>query len=130
MEAVLAESEEYAIEGSGRAVVAVTDNDDAPTIKIEGARALESLGEIFFPVKLGAASDRTVTVEWATSDGTATRDQDYRAESGVVVFSPGQTERGFASSYWTTWRTNWRRAFTVSLANPSGRRWSGAHATA
>ena len=92
VEAVLAESEEYAIEGSGSAVVAVTDNDDAPTIKIEGARALEYLGEIFFPVKLGAASDRTVTVEWATSDGTATRDQDYRAESGVVVFSPGQTE--------------------------------------
>ena len=129
VEAVLAESEEYAIEGSGRAVVAVTDNDDAPTIKIEGARALESLGEIFFPVKLGAASDRTVTVEWATSDGTATRDQDYRAESGAVVFSPGQTEERIRIVVLDDMEDELEEAFTVSLANPSGATLERAHAT-
>ena len=129
VEAVLAESEEYAIEGSGRAVVAVTDNDDAPTIKIEGARALESLGEIFFPVKLDAASDRTVTVEWATSDGTATRDQDYRAESGVVVFSPCQTEKRIRIVVLDDMEDELEEAFTVSLANPSGATLERAHAT-
>ena len=129
VEAVLAESEEYAIEGSGRAVVAVTDNDDAPTIKIEGARALESLGEIFFPVKLDAASDRTVTVEWATSDGTATRDQDYRAESGVVVFSPCQTEKRIRIVVLDDIEDELEEAFTVSLANPSGATLERAHAT-
>ena len=78
VEALLIESDDYAIEARGRAVVTVTDNDRIPAIGIGGARALESTGEIVFPVTLGAASDRVVTVEWSTSDGTARKEEDYR----------------------------------------------------
>ena len=82
VEALLIESDDYAIEDRGRAVVTVTDNDRMPAIGIGGARALESTGEIVFPVTLGAASDRVVTVEWSTSDGTARKEEDYRGGPG------------------------------------------------
>jgi hypothetical protein len=42
-----------------------------------------------FTVTLSAASTSTVTVNWATSDGTATAPGDYTADSGVLTFLPG-----------------------------------------
>ena len=40
-------------------------------------------------VRLSAASLQTITVDYATSDGTATAGEDYTAASGTVTFSPG-----------------------------------------
>ena len=39
------------------------------------------------------ASGRTVTVDYATADGTATAPGDYLAASGTVTFLPGETSR-------------------------------------
>ena len=91
VEAVLVESDDYSVGEPGKAVVAVTDNDRPPAIGIESARALEIAGEIVFPITLAGPSDRTVTVEWSTSDGTARANEDYQAASGMVTFPPGQT---------------------------------------
>ena len=44
-----------------------------------------------FPVTLDRASTLTVTVEYATSDGTATAGADYTATSGTLTFNPGET---------------------------------------
>ena len=46
-----------------------------------------------FPVTLGRASTLTVTVAYATSDGTATAGQDYTATSGTLTFNPGDTAK-------------------------------------
>ena len=47
-----------------------------------------------FLVSLSEKSSKTVVVNWATGDGSATvADNDYRAASGTVVFAPGQTSR-------------------------------------
>lgn len=47
-----------------------------------------------FTVSLSTASDQTVTVGFATSDGDATLgDNDYQAASGVLTFAPGETTR-------------------------------------
>ncbi len=91
VEAVLGESDEYNIGDPDRALVAVTDNDRPPAIGVEGARAFENVGEIVFPITLAGTSDRVVTVEWSTSDGTARTDEDYRGATGMVNFPPGQT---------------------------------------
>ena len=61
------------------------------TIRVEDARASESDGSIGFPVRLSAASGRTVTVEYATRALSATSDEDYRAASGSLTFEPGST---------------------------------------
>jgi uncharacterized repeat protein (TIGR01451 family) len=42
-----------------------------------------------FTVTLSAASARTVTVDYATADGTATQPADYQATGGTLTFNPG-----------------------------------------
>lgn len=47
-----------------------------------------------FTVTLSAPSGQTVTVHFATADGTATTaNSDYQATSGDLVFNPGQTSK-------------------------------------
>jgi large repetitive protein len=44
-----------------------------------------------FTVTLSAASSLTVTVGFATANGTATAGSDYQSTSGTLTFAPGQT---------------------------------------
>jgi uncharacterized repeat protein (TIGR01451 family) len=46
-----------------------------------------------FTVSLTASSASTVTVNYATADGTATAPSDYVTKSGVVTFAPGVTSQ-------------------------------------
>lgn len=46
-----------------------------------------------FTVTLSAAGSEIVTVDYLTSDGTATAGSDYIATAGQVVFQPGQVSR-------------------------------------
>ena len=46
-----------------------------------------------FTVTLSAPSTQTVTVDYATSNGTATAPQDYTSASGTLTFDPGVTSR-------------------------------------
>lgn len=47
---------------------------------------------VFF-VRLSAAVDEIVDVDWSTRDGTAIAGKDYEAASGTVSFFPGETEK-------------------------------------
>ena len=46
-----------------------------------------------FTVQLSASSSQTITVDFATADGTATAGTDYIATSGTLSFAPGQTTK-------------------------------------
>ena len=46
-----------------------------------------------FTVTLSAASGKTVTVDFATANGTATSPADYTASSGTFTFNPGRPPR-------------------------------------
>ncbi len=46
-----------------------------------------------FTVTLSSPSSQTVTVDFATGNGTATAPVDYTAVSGTLTFAPGQTTR-------------------------------------
>ena len=93
----------------------IKDDDRIPAIGIGGARALESTGEIVFPVTLGAASDRVVTVEWSTSDGTARKEEDYRGGHGVVTFPPGGTAQTIRVLLLDDMRVEEDETFTLTL---------------
>ena len=90
VEAALSEGGGHVVAGAGEAMVAVADNDAAPTVTVLGAQALERAGEIVFSVSLGGPSGRTVSVDWATSDGTAIAIDDYGSETGTLVIAPGR----------------------------------------
>ena len=70
------------------ASVAVTIlEDDTPTLLIADAEASEGDGEMAFSVRLSVPSSRTVTVEYATADGTALAGTDYEETTGTLTFS-------------------------------------------
>jgi hypothetical protein len=69
----------------------ITDDDPAPTISINDVTVSETNGgtSAVFTVALSAASGQTVTVDFATADGTATVGSDYTAAAGTLTFAAG-----------------------------------------
>ena len=67
-----------------------------PTLSINDVSLTEGnsgLKNFTFTVKLSKASASTVTVNFATANGTALAGSDYLAKSGVLTFAPGQTSK-------------------------------------
>ena len=74
----------------------IADDDPLVALSVNDASVLEgNSGTVSatFTVSLSLASGQTVTVNYATADGTATAPSDYTAASGTLSFSPGQTTR-------------------------------------
>ena len=66
----------------------------APAVSVADARTEEARGaSLEFAVTLSRALSETVTVRYATSDGTASAGSDYRATFGTLTFRPSQTEK-------------------------------------
>lgn len=75
-------------------------NDDAvPSLSIDDISVNEGNSgttTATFTVSLSAASGQTVSVNYATADGTATAGSDYVARSGTLTFAPGVAAQGVA----------------------------------
>ncbi|MGI9213258.1 MAG: Calx-beta domain-containing protein, partial [Methylococcaceae bacterium] len=87
--------------GSNNSAVVTVNNDDAaavvlPTLSISGVKVKEGnsgSSTANATVTLSAASSETVTVNYATQDGTALANSDYIATSGTLSFRPGETSK-------------------------------------
>ena len=73
----------------------ITDNDATPSLSIEDVSLEEANTNMTFTVTLSAVSAKTVTVDYATSEGTASEPADYNETNGTLTFSPGETEKTF-----------------------------------
>lgn len=73
-----------------------------------------------FTVTLTAPSDRTVTVQYSTLNGTAAAGADYTATSGTLTFSPGQTSARIVVPVLPDGVVEGTETFFVVLSNPSG----------
>ena len=74
------------------------DNDPPPTVtitpKVSAKEGNSGTKTLKFIVTLSAPSEKEVRVNFATANGTAsTADNDYVANSGTLVFAPGQTSK-------------------------------------
>ncbi|MFZ6005504.1 MAG: beta strand repeat-containing protein, partial [Actinomycetota bacterium] len=76
-------------DGSGSGTI--VDDDAAPNLQSDAPSAAETSGStsLVFAVTLDSPSGRTVSVDYATSNGTATAGSDYTAASGTLIFAAG-----------------------------------------
>src|SRR5439155_2305759 len=71
-----------------------------------------------FAISLAKPTTSTVTVHWATQDGTATAaDGDYVPGSGDVSFAPGQTSTTVAVAVLGDTKVELDETFQVKLSN-------------
>jgi aryl-phospho-beta-D-glucosidase BglC (GH1 family) len=73
-----------------------------------------------FTVTLGTPSTQTVTVQYATSNGTATAGSDYTASVGTLTFAPGETQKTIAVVIMGDSLTEGSENFHLMLSNPAG----------
>jgi hypothetical protein len=82
--------------GDPQGLGTIQDDDPPPLIVIGDCAVTEgNAGTVLcaLPVTLSSASSRTVTANFATSNGTATAGSDYTATSGGLTFTPGQATK-------------------------------------
>jgi parallel beta-helix repeat protein len=73
-----------------------------------------------FTVTLAPTSTGTVTVNWATANGTATQPSDYVAGSGVLTFTAGQTSKTITVAVNGDTTSEPDETFFVNLSGASG----------
>ena len=74
----------------------IEDNDNSAELAIEDVSVTEGDDGITtarFTVNLSQAVESTVTVEYATADGSAIAGEDYTAANGTLNFAPGETSK-------------------------------------
>ena len=102
--------------------VTIRDDDPAPGVRIEDVSVTEgpagATTTVKVPVRLSAKSGKTVTVGYATRDGTATAGSDYTATSGTLTFAPGQTTKHVAVTIVGDGVHEGDESFTVKLGSP------------
>jgi uncharacterized repeat protein (TIGR01451 family) len=93
-----------------------------PTLSINDvtqAEANSGTTDFNFTVTLSAASNLTVTVNYATADGTAKAGTDYQSTSGTLTFNPGDTSKPITVTVIGHSLNGTSAFFTVNLSNPT-----------
>jgi probable HAF family extracellular repeat protein len=97
--------------------------DDEPRLSIDDVTMTEGKNgtrTFVFSVSLSSPYDLSVSVNFATADGTAkVRDGDYLATSGILTFSPGQTVKTIAVVVKGDKKKEANEAFSVNLFGAS-----------
>src|SRR5256885_5747222 len=99
-----------------------SDNDPTPSLSINNVAVTEGntgTTNANFTVTLSAASSRTVTVNYATADGTATAPADYVAiPTTTLTFNPGETIKSITVPVNGDTVDEIDETFAVNLSNP------------
>ena len=91
-----------------------------PAISVSDANVQEAEGAVLeFSVTLSHLSSRTVTVAYATSDGSAQAGSDYTAKTGTLTFNAGDTSQTVQVTVLTDSEDESQETLTLTLSNPS-----------
>ncbi len=102
----------------------IVDDDGLSSLTIADATVTEGdSGTVnaAFAVTLSPAAGSSVTVDYATADGTATAGSDYTAAGGTLTFNAGETTKTISVTVaGDAVDEGSSETFTVDLSNPSG----------
>ena len=110
----------------------ITNDDAQPVISINDVSLSEGNAgtkTATFTVSLSNASSQTITVNFATSPGTATAGSDYLSASGTVTFTPGQTSRPVNVTINGDTGSEPNETFFVNLSTPTNATISNSQGT-
>ncbi|BAQ63402.1 S-layer family protein [Geminocystis sp. NIES-3709] len=100
-----------------------TDIPTTPRINLIGnqtvVEGITNPQNVTYTVTLSQASTQTVTVQYATIDGTAIAGQDYTSSSGTLTFSPGQTSQTITIPILNDSINEPNETFTLILSDPN-----------
>ena len=125
-DAIAEPSESFTVELSDPVGTTITDAtgvgtiaaDAMPGLSIADAAPVAEGGEATFTVSLSPASSESVTVAYATQDGTAVAGSDYTATSGTLEFEPGVTSHTIRVAVLNDTTVEPTETFTVELSDP------------
>jgi predicted extracellular nuclease len=99
----------------------ITNDDSPPVVSIGDSSVVEGadgVSYLVFTLTLDHSSTSTVTVDFATADGSATAGSDYVGHSGQVSFAPGETSQTVSIPIIGDTDIEANETFTVTLTNP------------
>jgi hypothetical protein len=88
---------------------------ESPTYAVD-----EDAGTVTITVTRTGGDEGTVTVNYATTNGSATAPVDYTQTSGTLTFGPGVTEQTFTVPIVQDMVPESDETFTITLSGPSG----------
>lgn len=102
------------------AILTITDDDPAPTVQFAQASmtANEGSGAVIVTVSLSAPLGKFVTVNYASSNGSATQGEDYAAVSGTLPFAPGTVQQSVEVTVLDDALVEGDETVTLTLGNP------------
>ena len=115
------------LDGEGTATITDNDDDDGtrspstpsilPKLSIRDVTVREHQGSAILHVSLDKGSNETVTVAYATADGSATAGADYAATSGMLTFQRDETSKTIEVAVLDDSDSEGHETFTVRLSN-------------
>jgi len=106
----------------GQGAGTILDNDPPPAVSVSDCAVVEGnagTAPCTVDVTLSGPSSFTVSVSYATADGTATSGSDYTAASGVLTFTPGTTSQPVAVDVLGDTTIETDETFLVDLSAPT-----------
>ena len=92
-----------------------------PALNVADARAVEGQdATLDFVVTLSRAATGTVSVDYATADGSAVAGEDYSAASGTLTFNAGETTKTVSVAVLDDVVNDGEETLTLTLSNPAG----------
>lgn len=121
--------------GQATAVLTIHDDDVAPQpgalqFNASSFSLAENGGSMTITVTRTGGSTGAVSVQFATSNGTATAGSDYTANSGTLSFADGETSKTFTVAVLDDNAVEGDETFTLTLSNPTGGATLGTPASA
>lgn len=101
-------------------LITITDDDATPSLSINSLSVTEGssgTSTLAFVATLSAVSGRTVTVDYASANGTATAGEDYTGIGGTLSFAPGEASKPLPVTVQADTVDEADETLTVTLSN-------------